>query len=242
MHHSQTMEGCSSPLVVKFADTQKEKEQKKVLQLQNNLWTLSTAPLAAAAAAQPQAHQLTAQAAAANLITPQYLTVGHCKAHWYFFTKLKHQRIGPLLFGIAGFLGIYRKPCVGLLSFDIVQFISSDITSWAKSENCWRLVFWCSILWNNSVQRQRLYCFIFSFHQYWQGPLGLDTQTAQGPIVTPSDIYLSMAKDFSVLFFNIYKVRVTETAQVVHQKSAIYFLCFFKLRMVDSLTDWTWHQ
>ena len=30
MHHSQTMEGCSSPVVVKFADTQKEKEQKKV--------------------------------------------------------------------------------------------------------------------------------------------------------------------------------------------------------------------
>ena len=30
MHHSQTMEGCSSPIVVKFADTQKEKEQKKV--------------------------------------------------------------------------------------------------------------------------------------------------------------------------------------------------------------------
>ena len=63
MHHCQTMEGCSSPLVVKFADTQKEKEQKKVLQLQNNLWTLSTAPLAPAA--------LTAS----NLITPQYLTV-----------------------------------------------------------------------------------------------------------------------------------------------------------------------
>ena len=70
------MEGCSSPLVVKFADTQKEKEQKKVLQLQNNLWTLSTAPLAATPTA-VQAHQLTAQAAhAANLITPQYLTVG----------------------------------------------------------------------------------------------------------------------------------------------------------------------
>ena len=68
MHHSQTMDGCSSPLVVKFADTQKEKEQKKVLQLQNNLWTLSTAPLAAAATATP--------VAATNLITPQYLTVG----------------------------------------------------------------------------------------------------------------------------------------------------------------------
>lgn len=28
------MEGCSAPLVVKFADTQKEKEQKKVHQMQ----------------------------------------------------------------------------------------------------------------------------------------------------------------------------------------------------------------
>ncbi|XP_052810509.1 CUGBP Elav-like family member 2 isoform X8 [Mya arenaria] len=37
MHHSQTMEGCSSPLVVKFADTQKEKEQKKVQQMNANL-------------------------------------------------------------------------------------------------------------------------------------------------------------------------------------------------------------
>ena len=35
------MEGCSSPMVVKFADTQKEKEQKKVQQLQTNLWSLS---------------------------------------------------------------------------------------------------------------------------------------------------------------------------------------------------------
>ena len=34
MHHSLTMEGCSSPLVVKFADTQKDKEQKKIHQIQ----------------------------------------------------------------------------------------------------------------------------------------------------------------------------------------------------------------
>uniref|UniRef100_A0A914ZR90 Protein alan shepard n=1 Tax=Parascaris univalens TaxID=6257 RepID=A0A914ZR90_PARUN len=31
MHHSQTMEGCSTPIVVKFADTQKEKEAKKTV-------------------------------------------------------------------------------------------------------------------------------------------------------------------------------------------------------------------
>ncbi|CAF4989928.1 unnamed protein product, partial [Rotaria socialis] len=32
MHQSQTMEGCSSPLVVKFADTPKDKETKKMQQ------------------------------------------------------------------------------------------------------------------------------------------------------------------------------------------------------------------
>jgi len=42
MHHSLTMEGCSSPMVVKFADTQKEKEQKKVQQIQSNLWGVAS--------------------------------------------------------------------------------------------------------------------------------------------------------------------------------------------------------
>ena len=56
MHHSITMEGCSSPIVVKFADTQKDKEQRKVRpdkffgfsppeqvqQLQTGLWGLSS--------------------------------------------------------------------------------------------------------------------------------------------------------------------------------------------------------
>uniref|UniRef100_A0A8D8PN14 CUGBP Elav-like family member 2 n=1 Tax=Cacopsylla melanoneura TaxID=428564 RepID=A0A8D8PN14_9HEMI len=41
MHHSMTMEGCSSPLVVKFADTQKEKDQKRLQQMQANLWNLA---------------------------------------------------------------------------------------------------------------------------------------------------------------------------------------------------------
>ncbi|XP_037042751.1 CUGBP Elav-like family member 1 isoform X6 [Bradysia coprophila] len=43
LHQSQTMEGCSAPLVVKFADTQKEKEQKKMQQMQANLWSLAAA-------------------------------------------------------------------------------------------------------------------------------------------------------------------------------------------------------
>merc|ERR1712012_507217 len=42
MHHSLTMEGCSSPIVVKFADTQKDKEQRKVQQIQSGLWGLSS--------------------------------------------------------------------------------------------------------------------------------------------------------------------------------------------------------
>lgn len=43
MHHSQTMEGCSSPLVVKFADTQKEKDAKRLQQVTQNLWNVASA-------------------------------------------------------------------------------------------------------------------------------------------------------------------------------------------------------
>ncbi|XP_028967214.1 CUGBP Elav-like family member 2 [Galendromus occidentalis] len=41
MNHSQTMKGCSNPLVVKFADTQKEKDQKKQQQMITNLWNMA---------------------------------------------------------------------------------------------------------------------------------------------------------------------------------------------------------
>jgi CUG-BP- and ETR3-like factor len=37
MHHSQTMEGCSSPIVVKFADTPKDKESKKTQLLNGSI-------------------------------------------------------------------------------------------------------------------------------------------------------------------------------------------------------------
>lgn len=43
LHQSHTMDGCSAPIVVKFADTQKEKEQKKMQQMQANLWNLAAA-------------------------------------------------------------------------------------------------------------------------------------------------------------------------------------------------------
>ncbi|XP_062852894.1 CUGBP Elav-like family member 2 isoform X7 [Trichomycterus rosablanca] len=66
MHQSQTMEGCSSPMVVKFADTQKDKEQRR---LQQQL--------------AQQMQQLNSASAWGSLtgltgLTPQYLAVrGH---------------------------------------------------------------------------------------------------------------------------------------------------------------------
>ncbi|XP_053576328.1 CUGBP Elav-like family member 1 isoform X6 [Bombina bombina] len=44
MHQAQTMEGCSSPIVVKFADTQKDKEQKRMAQhLQQQMQQINAA-------------------------------------------------------------------------------------------------------------------------------------------------------------------------------------------------------
>ena len=63
LHHSQTMEGCNAPIVVKFADTQKEKEQKKLNNMTANLWNLSVGGLGALG---PQYIALLQQAAAAG--------------------------------------------------------------------------------------------------------------------------------------------------------------------------------
>lgn len=45
------MEGCSAPLVVKFADTQKEKDAKRIQTIHSNLWNFAAGmnnPLTAA--------------------------------------------------------------------------------------------------------------------------------------------------------------------------------------------------
>lgn len=79
LHQSQTMEGCSAPLVVKFADTQKEKEQKKMQQMQASLWNLSSPlsqPITQSAATmaspmlQPNPPQQTGPYLAADAISP----------------------------------------------------------------------------------------------------------------------------------------------------------------------------
>uniref|UniRef100_A0A3Q1CQZ1 RRM domain-containing protein n=1 Tax=Amphiprion ocellaris TaxID=80972 RepID=A0A3Q1CQZ1_AMPOC len=65
MHQSQTMEGCSSPIVVKFADTQKDKEQKRMAQqLQQQMQQLSAA-------------SMWGNLTGLNSLGPQYLAVSH---------------------------------------------------------------------------------------------------------------------------------------------------------------------
>ncbi|XP_050392139.2 CUGBP Elav-like family member 2 isoform X3 [Patella vulgata] len=73
MHHSQTMEGCSSPLVVKFADTQKEKEAKKLQQMTSNLWNMSLGGLGALG---PQYLALLQQAASQGNMVPGMNALG----------------------------------------------------------------------------------------------------------------------------------------------------------------------
>ncbi|KAI0224833.1 CUGBP Elav-like family member 2 [Lamellibrachia satsuma] len=68
MHQSQTMEGCRSPLVVKFADTQKDKEMKKLQQMNTNLLGTLTggAPVNNMGGLTPQYLALLQQAITAN--------------------------------------------------------------------------------------------------------------------------------------------------------------------------------
>jgi len=55
LHHSQTMEGCRSPIVVKFADTPKDKEMKKLQQLNASIMSSTYTNTAGGAAANSSA-------------------------------------------------------------------------------------------------------------------------------------------------------------------------------------------
>uniref|UniRef100_A0A3Q3LMG9 Cugbp, Elav-like family member 1 n=1 Tax=Mastacembelus armatus TaxID=205130 RepID=A0A3Q3LMG9_9TELE len=75
MHQSQTMEGCSSPIVVKFADTQKDKEQKRMAQqLQQQMQQLSAA-------------SMWGNLTGLNSLGPQYLAVSVFKTHISVFMQ-----------------------------------------------------------------------------------------------------------------------------------------------------------
>jgi len=74
MHHSQTMDGCSSPLVVKFADTQKEKESKKLQELQTSLWSLEGS---GSAQLQPALLRLMGTGSPADNLIGSPLTLGY---------------------------------------------------------------------------------------------------------------------------------------------------------------------
>ncbi|KAM9301825.1 CUGBP Elav-like family member 1 isoform 2-T2 [Gastrophryne carolinensis] len=63
MHQAQTMEGCSSPIVVKFADTQRDKEQKRMAQqLQQQMQQINAA-------------SVWGNLAGLNSLAPQYLAL-----------------------------------------------------------------------------------------------------------------------------------------------------------------------
>ena len=89
MHHSLTMEGCSSPMVVKFADTQKDKEQRKVQQYQTGLWGLASPGVASPYLA--LGHAPVPAGLAGLLGSP--LTVGSQQQHLVAMTQQQQQLI-----------------------------------------------------------------------------------------------------------------------------------------------------
>ncbi|XP_054709565.1 CUGBP Elav-like family member 2 isoform X2 [Uloborus diversus] len=99
MNHSQTMEGCNSPLVVKFADTQKDKDQKRHYQLMANLMNMVNL---------------------ANLgaVGPQYLTVNETTSQPGFgsFTNLPQVSSGLNSLNLQSLTGQGVNPSIGLSS------------------------------------------------------------------------------------------------------------------------------
>ncbi|XP_076348660.1 CUGBP Elav-like family member 2 isoform X4 [Tachypleus tridentatus] len=94
MNHCQTMEGCSSPLVVKFADTQKEKDQKRKQQIMANLWN-------------------TTNFGNVSSVTPQYLAFLHQAAQTGTFGNFNNlqQSSGGECYGV-GSLNVQQQLAV----------------------------------------------------------------------------------------------------------------------------------
>ncbi|XP_054255905.1 CUGBP Elav-like family member 2 isoform X7 [Indicator indicator] len=89
MHQSQTMEGCSSPIVVKFADTQKDKEQRRLQQqLAQQMQQLNTATWG----------NLTGLGG----LTPQYLAVSSFERWWLYYTLLQQATSSSNLGAFSG--------------------------------------------------------------------------------------------------------------------------------------------
>ncbi|TRY98948.1 hypothetical protein DNTS_014317 [Danionella cerebrum] len=110
MHQSQTMEGCSSPMVVKFADTQKDKEQRR---LQQQL--------------AQQMQQLNSASAWGSLtgltgLTPQYLAVrGHTHAATPTSSTVSH-----CLYPSAQTLSLFHYPLNQSEPFALLQQATSS--------------------------------------------------------------------------------------------------------------------
>ena len=92
MHHSLTMEGCSSPMVVKFADTQKDKEQRKVQQYQTGLWGLASPGIASPYLAVSQGSAVGGSAGLAGLLGSP-LTIGSQQQQLVAMTQQQQQLI-----------------------------------------------------------------------------------------------------------------------------------------------------
>ncbi|XP_071242696.1 CUGBP Elav-like family member 2 isoform X28 [Salvelinus alpinus] len=112
MHQSQTMEGCSSPIVVKFADTQKDKEQRR---LQQQL-----------AQQMQQLNNATTWGSLTGLggLTPQYLAVrGHAASPTPYCSPAANASIAAALLqqatsssNLGAFSGIQQMAVAHMLS------------------------------------------------------------------------------------------------------------------------------
>uniref|UniRef100_A0A6I8R9X8 CUGBP Elav-like family member 2 n=1 Tax=Xenopus tropicalis TaxID=8364 RepID=A0A6I8R9X8_XENTR len=113
MHQSQTMEGCSSPIVVKFADTQKDKEQRRLQQqLAQQMQQLNTATWG----------NLTGLGA----LTPQYLAL--------LQQATSSSNLGAFS-GIQQMAGKWRKKHLILANYALFSsalkfFCTNDVLSW----------------------------------------------------------------------------------------------------------------